>query len=106
MRVSGSIQTCLRKKSQDTKITANAILQEGAVDNLVSGDQGYHILRPVRGSPPFWELKKKELLAMVRQLECPTFFFTLSAAETKWAELLGILKTLVEKKQLTEQRRR
>ena len=40
---------------------------------------------------------------MVRQLGCPTFFFTLSAAETKWAELLGILKTLVEKKQLTEQ---
>ena len=61
MRVSSSIQTCLRKKSQDTKFTANAILQEGAVDNLVSGDQGYHILRPVRGSPPFWEMKKKEL---------------------------------------------
>ena len=33
---------------------------------------------------------------MIRQLGCPTFFLTLSAAETKWPELLRILKEILE----------
>ncbi|XP_070175663.1 uncharacterized protein [Littorina saxatilis] len=91
IRIASSVQTCLRKKTQDRSYTARDILEHGAVENMVSTDQGFHVLRPVRGSPPFWEEKKKELLAMVRQLGCPTFFFTVSAAETKWKELLAIL---------------
>ncbi|CAF4631979.1 unnamed protein product [Rotaria magnacalcarata] len=41
-------------------------------------------------------MKKKELLAMFRQLGCPTIFLTLSAAETKWSELIVILTQVLE----------
>ena len=33
---------------------------------------------------------------MMRQLSCPTFFLILSAAETKWLELLKILKEILD----------
>ncbi|KAL8592920.1 hypothetical protein ACOMHN_050747 [Nucella lapillus] len=91
VRVSGSIQTCLRKKLQDQNYSARDMLNQETVGNIVGTDQGYYVLRPVRGSPLFWQQKKKELLAMVRQLGCPTFFFTRSAAETRWKELLKVL---------------
>ncbi|KAL8567302.1 hypothetical protein ACOMHN_023345 [Nucella lapillus] len=91
VRVSGSIQTCFRKKLQDQNYSARDMLNQETVGNIVGTDQGYYMLRPVRGSPPFWQQKKKELLAIVRQLGCPTFFFTLSAAETRWKELLKVL---------------
>ena len=42
----------------------------------------------VRSSPPYFESKKKELMAMIRQLGIPTLFISLSAAHTKWTELL------------------
>ena len=60
-------------------------------------------MRQVRGSPQFWSLKKKELLATVRQLGCPTFFFTLSAAETKWPELLRILVNIMENREPSDE---
>ncbi|CAF4289325.1 unnamed protein product, partial [Adineta steineri] len=46
-------------------------------------------------------LKKKELMAMNRQLECATIFLTLSAAETQWSELLVILTKVLENKVIT-----
>ena len=38
---------------------------------------------------------------MIRQLGCPTFFLTISAAETKWPELLLILKEILADDELT-----
>ena len=38
---------------------------------------------------------------MIRQLGCPTLFLTLSAAETKWSELIVILTQLLENKVIT-----
>ena len=35
-------------------------------------------------------------MSMIRQLGCPTIFLTLSAAETKWLELLKILKQILD----------
>ncbi|CAF4566580.1 unnamed protein product [Rotaria sp. Silwood2] len=38
---------------------------------------------------------------MIRQLGCPTLFLTLSAAETKWADLIVILTQVLENKVIT-----
>ena len=103
LRLASSIQTCLRKKTQDKEYTAGAILEQGTVEGIVNDDAAYHVLRPVRGSPPFWEQKKKNLLAMVRQLGCPTFFFTLSAAETKWKHLLNTLAKVSTGEEMDEE---
>jgi hypothetical protein len=46
------------------------------------------VFKNLRSSPSYWKEKTKKVLAMVRQLGKCTFFITLSAAETKWKELL------------------
>jgi hypothetical protein len=47
--------------------------------------------------------KKKEVMAMVRQLVVPTFFLTLSAAETRWRELLVALVKINRNKSITKE---
>jgi hypothetical protein len=38
---------------------------------------------------------------MIRQLGCPTFFFSCSAADTTWTELIVILYQLMNKRPVT-----
>ena len=66
------------------------------MDQLVKLDEGYKVLRTLRGSPPYWENTKKDLYAMIRQLGLPTWFCSLSAAETKWIPLLKVLGKLLK----------
>jgi len=40
---------------------------------------------------------------MIRQFGLPTFFITLSAAESKWNELLVILSLLLDIRDITEE---
>ena len=60
------------------------MLNRDYVNGLVHSDDAFTILRCDRSSPAFWELKKKETMAMNRQLGCATLFLSFSAAETKW----------------------
>ena len=60
------------------------------------------MLRNLRGSPPYFEKCKKDLLAMIRQLGNPTWFCSFSAAETRSVHLLKTLGGLVEKKDYTD----
>ncbi|XP_063420756.1 uncharacterized protein LOC134705970 [Mytilus trossulus] len=71
----------------------------GAVDNLIKHNEGYQILRQIRGSTAYWEVAKKDLFGMIRQLGIPHFFVSLSAAETKWKNLLITLGKLVNNKE-------
>jgi hypothetical protein len=45
----------------------------------------------------------KDLMAMIRQIGVPTFFLTLSAAETKWPELLKILYRILKNEELSDE---
>ena len=63
---------------------------------MIAHDDAFKFLKTIRSSPAFWQQKQKELMSMIRQLGCPTFFLTLSAAETKWPELLRILKEILD----------
>ena len=42
----------------------------------------------MRGSPPYYHKTFCKLLAMIRQLETPTWFFTVSAADMKWPDVI------------------
>ena len=68
------------------------ILNDESLDKMIGHDDAFKFLKTIPSSPAFWQQKQKELVSMIRQLGCPTFFLTLSAAETKWPELLRILK--------------
>jgi hypothetical protein len=83
-------------------LTAESAANKEVLSQLIQHDDGYNILGHIRCSPAYWENKKKEVLAMIRQLGCPTFFITLSAAEANWPELLVILYQNVHKITKTE----
>ena len=56
-------------------VTAENLLNKNERDNIRKLDEGYHIYRSLRNSPPYFEKFKKDVLAMVRQLGIPTLFF-------------------------------
>lgn len=77
-------------------------MSPGGADNLVKLNEGYRVLRTLRSSPPYWEQEKKDIFAMIRQLGLPTWFISLSAAETKWVSLLKVLAKLFENKDCSD----
>lgn len=95
---------CLRKKrGKSSSVTAEKLLNNEFVDNLIQHDDGYKLLKNIRSSPAYWQDKQKTLMAMIRQFEIPTLFITLSAAETKWNELIVILKKVLQNEIITEE---
>ena len=57
-------------------------------------DMGYKFLKPIRGTPFFWQGVQKDLFAMVRQLGIPTWFCSFSSADLRWTELMEIFMHL------------
>ena len=90
-----------RNQTKGKKITAKTLLNPQKKQEIVKYDDGYKIFKNVRSSPPYFESKKKELMAMIRQLGIPTLFISLSAADTKWPQLLQSIYLLTKKTQIT-----
>ena len=94
----------LRKcKTKGKKYTAGELKSEDYLNKLIHLDEGFRVLRNLRGSPPYFEKCKKDLFAMIRQLGNPTWFCSFSAAETRWTHLLKTLGRIVEKKEYTDE---
>ena len=45
-------------------------------------------MKNIHGSPPYYQRVFYDLLAMIRQLGTPTRFFTVSAADLKWPDMI------------------
>ena len=91
-----------RNQTKGKKITAKTLVNPQTRQEIVKYDDGYKIFKNVRSSPPYFESKKKELMAMMRrQLGIPTLFISLSAADTKWSQLLQSIYILTNKKNIT-----
>ena len=87
----------LRKcKTKGKKYTAGDLKSEDYLNKLIHLDEGFRVLRNLRGSPPYFEKCKKDLFAMIPQLGNPTWFCSFSAAETRWAHLLKKIRSLVQ----------
>jgi len=66
--------------------------QTSAIDRIVRYD-GFKFLKELRGSPPYFEKAKKDLFAMIKQLNVGpatfcTLFCSFSLTETQWTHLL------------------
>lgn len=102
-QIKDKVMLAVRKcKTKGKKITAHEVLSPGFVDNIVKQDDGFLVLRNLRGSPHYWEKAKKDVFAMIRQLGIPTWFCSFFAAETKWFPLLGCLSKFVHGKELND----
>ena len=86
-----AINTSLTKSNQTLALTAREALSKERMDDFFTTNEARLFLRTIRSSPQFWEWKKSEINAMIRQLGCPTFFITFSPAEIDWLELIVIL---------------
>ena len=79
--------------TRNGRVVSNRMLQDkDEVEKLFSNRDATRFMRPLRGTPAYWEKALKDLHAMVRQLGKPTFFLTFSAAEMRWPEVIEAIK--------------
>ena len=69
-------------------MTADIIQNQDVLLQMMQTDKAYTFLKNVRGSPAYLQRVQYEVLAMIRQLGIPTFFFTLSAADIQWPDVI------------------
>ena len=91
------------KMAQNQTFTVDQAMDQNFIEQLIRNDDAYRVLSNDRTSPVYWSLKKRELMAMIRTLGIPTFFLTLSAAETRWPELIVILVRVLEKREISRE---
>ena len=102
-QISDKVNLAIRRcKSRGKKITAAEARNPAYLDKLVNLDEGYYIFRQLRNSPPYLEARKRDIFAMIRQLSLPTWFISLSAADTRWTDLLKMLAKLNNDAELTD----
>ena len=84
-----SVSVALRKgkggqKSQ--RISPEMLKDEVSLKQLLKCDEGFRFLKPIRGTPVFWQSVQKDILACVRQLGIPTCFFFVFICRSALAE--------------------
>ena len=68
---------------------------------MIHLDEGFQLLKALRGLPPYFEKNKKDLFAMIRQLGPAAVSCSFSSAETQWIHLLRIHGQVVDHKDYT-----
>jgi hypothetical protein len=81
-KVSDKLVLSLRKcKTNCKKYIAGQLLYQNILDNLVRLVEGFKIFQSIRDSP-IEISRKKDIFARIRQLGIPTWFISLSAADS------------------------
>lgn len=99
LKLVGSIRFIYRKtrdnnmKPTTSEMLSQQFMQSNYDERLINL---YKMFEHDRGSPAFFEAKKRELFAMMR------IFLTLSSADTKWKELIRILKKTVDNEEISD----
>ena len=76
------------RRPDGKKICAGDVKHTESLHHLVKSDQAYKIFKNIRGSPAYYQSLFYDILAMMGQLGTPTWFFTLSAADMQWPDLI------------------
>ncbi|XP_071150937.1 uncharacterized protein, partial [Mytilus edulis] len=94
-QVISKVSIALRKSSGKDQtgniITASMLTDKNQLKKILTTDQGYKFMTPIRGTPPYWQATLRDLMASIRQLGIPTWFATFSAADLRWEETLQVL---------------
>ena len=94
-QISDKVNLAVRRyKTEGKKITAGQVKDPVQSKEIVKLNEGYYIFRTLRNSPAYLSSKKKDAFAMIRQLGLPTWFMSLSSADTRWPDLLKTLAQL------------
>ncbi len=92
-QVVSNVSIALRKGSDKslTQLTSDMLTNPDSLSKILSFDEGYKFLRPIRGTPPYWQSTQKDLFALLRQLGIPTFFASFSSADLRWPEIISTI---------------
>lgn len=90
-KLTSKVQIALKQKKMKGDVTVKDVLSSDFIANLVQDNIGFRVLQEDRSSPAYWQSKKKQVLAMIRQIGPGQIWMTLSAAESEWNELMKIL---------------
>ena len=89
-RVMSNVQISLRKQhmySKGQKVTRKMLCNKKELNELFKKDEAIKYMKPVRGTPAYWQSTQKDIFAMIRQLGIPTFFASFSSADFRWTEI-------------------
>lgn len=100
IRVKVSLTAALKHVGKNSDITKEKIQLEDYIDNCIESNLTF--LRSIPNSTWYWSERKKDLFAMIRQLGKPTAFFTISANEIGWLDLLQLLYKLSKRAHITK----
>ena len=64
------------------------------MNHLIFSDQAYYFMKNIPGSPAYQKTFLFDVLAMIKQLEPPTWWMTFSCADLRWNEIYKILSKL------------
>uniref|UniRef100_A0A9J8ADG0 ATP-dependent DNA helicase n=1 Tax=Cyprinus carpio carpio TaxID=630221 RepID=A0A9J8ADG0_CYPCA len=103
-QVLSNVSIALRKGNGCSKSIPSEMFKDSeSLRQVLNFDEGYRFLKPIRGTPAFWQGVQKDLFAMVRQLGIPTWFCSFSSADMRWTNLMSsILKHEGRKKTLEQ----
>ena len=76
------------RQKPSRQFTVSQARDQTLLSQFVRKDKVYSFKKNIRGSPPYYLRTFYDLLAMIRQLGTPTWFFTLSAADLKWRDVI------------------
>ena len=76
------------KKFFFLNVTTGMLNFKKTVETLTS-DKGFVFMNTIKRAPEFWKRFQLEVLAMIRQLGCPTLFMTLSCADLNRNDLIA-----------------
>jgi hypothetical protein len=105
-QVWSSVSIALRKGKRggrNEKLTIEAVRSKDKLNEIFGSDEGYKFLKPVHGSPAYWQAVQKDLFAMIRQLGIPTWFCSFSSADLRWTEMIdAILRQQSDKRKASK----
>ena len=76
------------RQKPSRQLTASQAKDQTLLSRCVRKDKAYRFMQNIRGSPLYYQHPFHDLLAMIRQLGTPTWFFALSAADMKWPDMI------------------
>ena len=94
--------TYLRQARNTPGLTKSA-LDVSRYHSLERYGRNFNVFKHMRGTAPYFEAVKKNVMATIRQRGAPTHFVTLSAAEYQWSGLLKSVYETVYKKPATDE---
>ena len=95
-KVQDSISIALKKVHHGHSLTAGEVrsTDSSSFQNLTFSDQAYLFMKNIPGSPSYWKRFMYEVIAMIKQLDPPSWWMTLSCADLRWNEIYKILSKL------------